>query len=224
MFVPVVSATFTTLGAFVPLLFWPGIIGKFMSYLPIIVIVVMCASLLSALIFMPIIGAIIASTHVDPKAKEAADIVMYPDKFDVKKVGGVTGVYVRTLAAPAAPPAPDAGGRLRASSSRSLPPTSPTRPAPRPSRPPSPSSARSTWSRAATTRRSKSATISSRSSSEILQVQGIQDVIMTFGGGDAMHELGGTPPDTIGTFQLQLHALGTIASRPPRSSRTSATG
>ena len=57
MFVPVVSATFTTLGAFVPLLFWPGIIGKFMSYLPTIVIVVMCASLLSALIFMPIIGA-----------------------------------------------------------------------------------------------------------------------------------------------------------------------
>ena len=54
---PVVSATFTTLGAFIPLLFWPGIIGKFMSYLPIIVIVVMCASLLSALMFMPIIGA-----------------------------------------------------------------------------------------------------------------------------------------------------------------------
>ncbi|MEO6636621.1 MAG: efflux RND transporter permease subunit, partial [Devosia sp.] len=86
MFVPVVSATFTTLGAFIPLLFWPGIIGKFMSYLPIIVIVVMCASLVSALIFMPIIGAIIASKHVDPKAKEAADIVMYPDKFDVNKV------------------------------------------------------------------------------------------------------------------------------------------
>ncbi len=97
MFVPVVSATFTTLGAFVPLLFWPGIIGKFMSYLPIIVIVVMCASLLSALVFMPVIGAIIASKHVDPKAKEAADVVMYPDKFDVKKVRGATGVYVRTL-------------------------------------------------------------------------------------------------------------------------------
>ena len=44
MFVPVVGATFTTLGAFVPLLFWPGIIGKFMSYLPIIVIVVMVAT------------------------------------------------------------------------------------------------------------------------------------------------------------------------------------
>ncbi len=69
MFVPVVSATFTTLGAFVPLLFWPGIIGKFMSYLPIIVIVVMCASLISALIFMPIIGAIIASSTCRPEAQ-----------------------------------------------------------------------------------------------------------------------------------------------------------
>src|SRR5690606_5714704 len=97
MFVPVVSATFTTLGAFVPLLFWPGIIGKFMSYLPIIVIVVMCASLVSALIFMPIIGAFIASTHVDPKAQDAADMVLYADKSDPKKVGGVTGVYVRTM-------------------------------------------------------------------------------------------------------------------------------
>src|SRR5690606_30729862 len=74
MFVPVVGATATTLGAFIPLLFWPGIIGKFMSYLPTIIIVVMVASLISALIFMPIIGGIIAKTHVDPKEKEKADI------------------------------------------------------------------------------------------------------------------------------------------------------
>jgi multidrug efflux pump len=98
MFVPVISATFTTLGAFIPLLFWPGIIGKFMSYLPIIVIVVMCASLLSALIFMPVIGGIIARAHVDPKEKEAADVVMYPDKFDINKVRGFSGIYVRFLA------------------------------------------------------------------------------------------------------------------------------
>ena len=97
MFVPVVSATATTLCAFVILLFWPGIIGKFMSYLPIIVIVVMGASLLSALVFMPVIGALVARTHVDPVAKAKADIVMYPDKFDTKKVGGFTGVYVRVM-------------------------------------------------------------------------------------------------------------------------------
>src|SRR5690606_4655810 len=97
MFVPVVSATATTLGAFIPLLFWPGIIGKFMSNLPIIIIIVMVASLISALIFMPIIGGIIAKTHVDEKEKEAADIVMYPDKFDPKKVRGLTGGYVRLM-------------------------------------------------------------------------------------------------------------------------------
>jgi multidrug efflux pump len=38
---------------------------------------------------------------------------------------------------------------------------------------------------------------------EILQVQGVQDVIMTFGGGDGFMT-GNTPPDTIGMFQLQL--------------------
>lgn len=98
MFVPVVGATATTLGAFVPLLFWPGIIGKFMSYLPIVVIVVMIASLISALIFMPVIGAMIAKNEMSPEEKAKADIVMYADKFDKNKVGGMTGVYVRMMA------------------------------------------------------------------------------------------------------------------------------
>ena len=51
----------------------------------------------SALIFMPVIGSVIASTHVDPVAKAKADIVMYPDKFDTKKVSGLTGLYVRLM-------------------------------------------------------------------------------------------------------------------------------
>src|SRR5690606_9091803 len=66
-------------------------------YLPMIVIIVMVASFISALIFMPVIGSLIASTHVDEKEKAKADIVMYPDKFDVKKVGGLTGFYVRIM-------------------------------------------------------------------------------------------------------------------------------
>ncbi len=97
MFVPVVGATATTLGAFVPLLFWPGIIGKFMSYLPIVVIVVMVASLISALIFMPVVGAFIAKHEMDEEEKAAADIVMYADKFDMHKIRGLTGVYVRMM-------------------------------------------------------------------------------------------------------------------------------
>lgn len=202
MFVPVVSATFTTLGAFVPLLFWPGIIGKFMSYLPIIVIVVMCASLVSALIFMPIIGALIASTHVDPVAKEKADMVMYADKFDPKKVGGVTGVYVRTMQHLLHQPLPTLGigfaliiGMfvLYANSN----PTSEAFPASEPE-----------FGTVNVITRGNYSPIEIRDmlvevENEILQVQGIQDVIMSFGGGGSGLGSGG-PPDTIGSFNLQL--------------------
>ena len=41
MFWPIFSSTATTLAAFVPLLFWPGVAGEFMSYLPIMVIIVL---------------------------------------------------------------------------------------------------------------------------------------------------------------------------------------
>ena len=58
MFWPVVSSTATTLAAFLPLLLWPGVPGEFMSYLPIMVIIVLSASLLTALIFLPTSGAL----------------------------------------------------------------------------------------------------------------------------------------------------------------------
>ncbi len=58
MFWPVVSSTATTLAAFLPLLLWPGVSGEFMSYLPTMVIIVLSASLLTALIFLPTAGAL----------------------------------------------------------------------------------------------------------------------------------------------------------------------
>ena len=58
MFWPVVSSTATTLAAFLPLLLWPGVPGEFMSYLPIMVIIVLTASLMTALIFLPTSGAL----------------------------------------------------------------------------------------------------------------------------------------------------------------------
>jgi multidrug efflux pump len=202
MFVPVVSATFTTLGAFVPLLFWPGIIGKFMSYLPIIVIVVMCASLVSALIFMPIIGAFIASTHIDPKAKEAADVVMYADKFDTKKVGGVTGVYVRTMEHLIHQPLPTLGvgfaliiGMFVLYMNSN--PTTEAFPASEPEFGTVNVITRGNYSPA------EIRDMLVEVENEILQVQGIQDVIMSFGGGGDSLSAGG-PPDTIGSFNLQL--------------------
>ncbi len=200
MFVPVVGATATTLGAFVPLLFWPGIIGKFMSYLPIIVIIVMVASLISALIFMPVIGAVIASTHVDEKAKAKADIVMYPDKFDTKKVGGLTGIYVRVLDVLLRWPIPTLivgfgiiGGIFYTYA------TNPTGSEAFPASEPE-------YATVAVVGRGNYSPEEIRDmlievEQEILQVQGVQDVIMQFGSTGAF---GSTPPDTIGNFQLQL--------------------
>ena len=57
---PVIAATATRVAAFSPLLFWPGIVGEFMRYMPITLIATLSASLVYALYFAPTLGAIIA--------------------------------------------------------------------------------------------------------------------------------------------------------------------
>jgi len=57
---PVIAATMTRVAAFSPLLFWPGIVGEFMKYMPITLIATLSASMLYALIFTPTLGALIA--------------------------------------------------------------------------------------------------------------------------------------------------------------------
>jgi multidrug efflux pump len=71
MFWPIVSSTLTTLAAFLPLLFWPGVPGEFMKYLPLTVIIVLSASLLTAMIFMPTLGTLIGRTDDETKARFA---------------------------------------------------------------------------------------------------------------------------------------------------------
>jgi len=56
--IPIVSGTLTTLAAFFPLLFWPGIVGEFMSYLPITLIVTLSSSLFVALVINPVLCAL----------------------------------------------------------------------------------------------------------------------------------------------------------------------
>ena len=56
---PIIASTATTLAAFVPLLFWPGLAGEFMKYLPITLICVLTSSLFMALLFVPVLGTII---------------------------------------------------------------------------------------------------------------------------------------------------------------------
>src|SRR5450432_1245092 len=54
IFIPVLAGTLTTLAPFFPLLFWPGLIGKFMIYLPVMLIFTLSASLIVAFIMNPI--------------------------------------------------------------------------------------------------------------------------------------------------------------------------
>ena len=57
MFWPIMSSTATTLAAFLPLLFWDTLTGKFMAYFPRTMIYVLSASTLMALIILPTLGA-----------------------------------------------------------------------------------------------------------------------------------------------------------------------
>ena len=61
MALPIIASTATTLAAFFPLIFWPGIVGEFMKFLPITLVAVLSASLIMALIFVPTIGGLFGS-------------------------------------------------------------------------------------------------------------------------------------------------------------------
>ena len=58
MFWPIVSSTATTICAFLPMLFWPGVPGEFMGMLPVTLIFVLSASLVVALVYLPVIGGV----------------------------------------------------------------------------------------------------------------------------------------------------------------------
>jgi multidrug efflux pump len=57
---PVITSTATTLAAFSPLLFWPDIMGEFMKYLPMTLIITLCSSLFVALVISPSVCAVVA--------------------------------------------------------------------------------------------------------------------------------------------------------------------
>lgn len=69
VFLPVLSGTLTTLAPFVPLLFWDGIIGKFMFFLPITLIITLLASLLVAYIINPVFAVDFMKPHTDEHKK-----------------------------------------------------------------------------------------------------------------------------------------------------------
>jgi multidrug efflux pump subunit AcrB len=72
VFVPVLAGTLTTLAPFVPLLFWPGIIGKFMIYLPTMLIFTLTASLIVAFIMNPVFAVDFMSHDGEGKVSKRA--------------------------------------------------------------------------------------------------------------------------------------------------------
>lgn len=65
---PIIAATATTVAAFAPLLFWPGIVGDFMKYLPITLIVTLSSSLFVALVIVPTLCAMFLRVQDEPRA------------------------------------------------------------------------------------------------------------------------------------------------------------
>ncbi len=95
MFWPIVSSTATTLVAFLPLLFWESIPGKYMSYFPRTMIYVLTASMLMAIIFLPTMGTLIGPRKI---TKSTANLKALSGKEgDPLQTTGFLGVYVRFI-------------------------------------------------------------------------------------------------------------------------------
>ena len=92
MFWPITASTATTLAAFLPLMFLPGVSGQFMSYLPITVFAVLIGSLFYALLFAPTIGALIGKS-TDANRTYLKNL----EEGNPGKVTGITGVYASIL-------------------------------------------------------------------------------------------------------------------------------
>jgi len=93
---PIIAATATTLAAFLPLMFWPGVVGEFMKYLPITLVATLSASLAMALIFVPTLGSLIGKPG-GVADQESMKALAGGEQSDLKAVKGMTGVYLRFL-------------------------------------------------------------------------------------------------------------------------------
>jgi multidrug efflux pump len=92
---PITSSTATTLAVFMPLLFWPGIPGEFMGYLPKTVLITLSASLIMALIAVPSFGFLFGKpAPISPNQQKTIDAI---DHGNLKDIPGLLGVYVRFI-------------------------------------------------------------------------------------------------------------------------------
>ncbi|MEC9347853.1 MAG: efflux RND transporter permease subunit [Pseudomonadota bacterium] len=89
---PIIASTATTLAAFMPLMFWPGVVGEFMKFLPLTLITTLSGSLLMALIFIPTLGSVVGKASTGENSAVAA-----AETGPLRDIPGATGVYARLL-------------------------------------------------------------------------------------------------------------------------------
>ena len=93
---PIIASTATTLAAFLPLVFWPGVVGEFMKFLPITLLATLSASLLMALIFVPTLGSFVGRAGAaDPATMRV--LAAGQSSQELLSLGGFTGAYMRLL-------------------------------------------------------------------------------------------------------------------------------
>ena len=89
---PIIAATATTLAAFMPLLFWPGIVGEFMKYLPITLIATLAASLFMALVFIPTLGGVVGRRA--PDSDYQIESLSAAESGDLDRITGASRLYL----------------------------------------------------------------------------------------------------------------------------------
>lgn len=99
---PIIASTATTLAAFAPLLFWPGMMGEFMKYLPLTLITTLTASLAMALIFVPTLGAIMGRPRALSTLEKKQLVVA--ENGELTRMPGLTGKYMKLLHAAVSKP------------------------------------------------------------------------------------------------------------------------
>ncbi|WP_261833921.1 efflux RND transporter permease subunit [Vibrio ishigakensis] len=93
---PITASTATTLAAFAPLLFWPDTTGEFMKYLPLTLIATLSASLVMALIFVPVLGSLVGKPQYMNLKTQRRMQEIHEGNFE--KATGITWLYYHTLA------------------------------------------------------------------------------------------------------------------------------
>jgi multidrug efflux pump subunit AcrB len=93
VFIPVLAGTLTTLAPFVPLLFWPGIIGKFMHHLPVTLIITLGASLVVAFVMNPVFAVTFMTKDHDADGK----LMQRKGFFAANKYGFIVFGLVATI-------------------------------------------------------------------------------------------------------------------------------